>query len=202
LFSALFVFEVFLLKSGVRVLGVAESFVKGVSRKSVLAGVVMRGDLQIDGFSFATVTVGGMDATDGVIRVYRGLGRSDIRFVFLNGCVISWFNIVDLDRVYGELGVPLVCVTYEESEGLEKYLREYFEDWRERLELYNRLGVREPVRLRTGYEIYVRYLGLDREEAVRVLNKFTLQGAVPEPLKTARLLSRAIIRSGIISLEK
>ncbi|MHA1209361.1 MAG: endonuclease dU, partial [Candidatus Freyarchaeota archaeon] len=127
------------MKSGVRVLGVAESFVKGVSRKSVLAGVV--GDLQIDGFSFATVTVGGMDATDGVIRVYRGLGRSDIRFVFLNGCVISWFNIVDLDRVYGELGVPLVCVTYEESEGLEKYLREYFEDWRERLELYNRLGV-------------------------------------------------------------
>ncbi|MEX2704381.1 MAG: DUF99 family protein [Candidatus Freyrarchaeum guaymaensis] len=190
------------MKAGVRVLGIAESFVKGVSRKSVLAGVVMRGDLQIDGFSFSTVTVGGMDATEGVVRVYKNLGRSDIRFVFLNGCVISWFNIVDLDRVYGELGTPLVCVTYEESKGLEKYLREYFDDWQRRLELYNNLGAREPIRLHTGYEIYVRYLGLSREEAVRVLNKFTLQGSIPEPLKTARLLSRAIIRSGIVTLEK
>lgn len=175
---------------------------KGTSKRSVLAGVVMRGDLQIDGFAFATITVGGMDATEGVIGVYRGLDRSDINYLFLNGCVISWFNIVDLDRVYGELGIPLVCVTYEESEGLEKYFKEYFADWEERLKIYNRLGVRELVRLRTGYDVYVRYLGMGREEAVRVVNKFTLQGSVPEPLKTARLVSRAIIRSGIINLEK
>lgn len=195
-----FCFGVCFLKMGVRVLGIAESFVKGVSRRSVLAGVVMRGDLQIDGFAFSTVTVGGLDATEGVIEVYRSLGRSDINFIFLNGCVISWFNVVDLDRVYGELGVPLVCVTYEESEGLEKYFREYFTDWEERLEMYNRLGGREPLLLQTGYEIFVRYLGMGRDEAVRVVNKFTLQGSVPEPLKTARLLSRAIVRSGLVNL--
>lgn len=200
LFLASFVFGVDFLKTGVRVLGVAESFVKGTSRRSILAGVVMRGDLQIDGFAFSTVTVGGLDATESVVKLYRVLDRSDIRFLFLNGCVISWFNIVDLNRVYDELGVPLVCVTYEESEGLEKYFKEYFSDWEERLKIYSRLGDREPLRLNTGYEIFVRYLGLSREEAVRVLNKFTLQGSVPEPLKTARLLSRAIIRSGIINL--
>ncbi|MGQ9721364.1 MAG: endonuclease dU [Candidatus Jordarchaeum sp.] len=186
---------------GVRVLGVAESFVKGRSRRSVLAGVVMRGDLQIDGFAFGTITVGGMDATEGVIEVYRGLSRSDINFVFLNGCVISWFNVVDLDRIYEELGVPLVCVTYEESEGLEKYFREYFADWEERLKIYNRLGERETVSLGTGYELFIRYLGLTREDAVRVVNKFTLQGAIPEPLKAARLLARALVRSSIVTLD-
>ncbi|WXG39966.1 MAG: DUF99 family protein [Candidatus Freyarchaeum deiterrae] len=189
------------MKLGVRVLGIAESFVKGKSERSVLAGVVMRGDFLIDGFAFATIAVGGMDATEGVISVYRSLDRSDINYLFLNGCVISWFNIVDLDRVYAELGIPLVCVTYEESEGLEKYFKEYFADWEERLQIYNRLGVRELVKLRTGYEVYVRYLGMSREDAVRVLNKFTLQGSVSEPLKTARLVSRAIIRSGIADLE-
>lgn len=192
----------FFLKLGVRVLGIAESFLKGKSKRSVLAGVVMRGDLQIDGFAFATITVGGMDATEGVIRVYRILDRSDVNYLFLNGCVISWFNVVDLDRVYGELGIPIVCVTYEESEGLEKYFKEYFTDWEERLKVYNRLGVRELVRLRTGHEVYIRYLGVVREEAFMVINKFTLQGSVPEPLKTARLASRAIIRSGIINLER
>ncbi|MEM2145215.1 MAG: DUF99 family protein [Candidatus Jordarchaeaceae archaeon] len=189
------------MKLGVRVLGIAESFVKGKSKRSVLAGVVMRGDLQVDGFAFATITVGGMDATEGVIKIYSSLNRSDVNYLFLNGCVISWFNIVDLDHVYGELGIPLICVTYEESEGLEKYFKEYFNDWEERLKVYNRLGVRERIQLRTGYEMYIRYLGMDREEAVRVINRFTLQGSVPEPLKTARLVSRAIIRSGIINLE-
>ncbi|MEM3586589.1 MAG: DUF99 family protein [Candidatus Jordarchaeaceae archaeon] len=187
---------------GIRVLGIAESFVKGKSKRSVLSGVVMRGDLQIDGFAFATITVGGMDATDGVIKIYRNLSRNDINYLFLNGCVISWFNIVDLEQVYNKLSVPLICVTYEESEGLEKYLKEYFNDWEERLKTYNRLGVRERTKLKTGHEIYIRYIGIDRAEAVRVINKFTFQGSVPEPLKTARLASRAIIRSGIMDLEK
>ena len=52
-------------KKGLRILGIAESFSSG--KNSILAGVVMRKDLRIDGFSFTTTTVGGMDATDSVI---------------------------------------------------------------------------------------------------------------------------------------
>jgi len=51
-------------KKAVRALGVSESFVKGISEKSVLAGVVMRADMAIDGFVFSKATVGGMDATE------------------------------------------------------------------------------------------------------------------------------------------
>ncbi len=183
-------------KKGLRALGIAESFRKGEGEKSVLAGVVMRGDMQIDGFGFARITVGGLDATDGVLRLYNELDRRDINILLLNGCVISWYNVVDLEEVYKALEIPVVCVTYEESPGLEKYFRE-FEDAEKRLEIYGRLGGREKIKLRTGHEVYVRAYGIqDARELKRVLDRFTLQGAVPEPLKVAGLLAATALRSG------
>jgi len=180
-------------KKGLRVLGIAESFRKS-DEKSLLAGVVMRADLQIDGFAVTHITVGGMDATEGVLRILKELDRRDINALFLNGCVISWFNIIDLNMIYKALKLPLVCVTYEESDGLEKYIKEYFQDWQERVKAYATLGSRRKIMLHTDHEILVRYLGIEKETEVKaLLGKFTLQGAVPEPLKVARLLARALM---------
>ena len=49
------------------------------------------------------------------------------------------------------------------------------------------------------------FLNINREESVRVLNKFTLQGGVPEPLRIARLLARTLTQfqtqSNVVSLK-
>lgn len=183
-------------KKAFRALGISESFIKGLSDKSVLAGVVLRSDRIIDGFVFSRTTVGGMDATDKIIDMYKALKRDDINVLMLNGCVISWYNVVDLHRVYEELRLPLICVTYEESEGLEKYFMELFpEDCGRRIEIYRKNGPRTPIALRTGHNVYVRFLGMSLEEAKGILNKFTLHGAIPEPLRIARLLARGIMKT-------
>jgi len=183
-------------KKGIRALGIAECFRKGTSRKSILAGVVMRADLLLDGFSFSVATVGGLDATEAVMKRYERLGRKDVNILMLNGCVISWYNVIDLNEVHERTGKPLICVTYEPSPGLEKYFKEYFpDDWAERLAIYERNGPRTAVRLRTGHEVFIRAIGLDEEEAKKVLDKFTLHGSIPEPLRLARLLARAVLAS-------
>ena len=183
-------------KKAFRTLGISESFVKGLSRRSVLAGVVARSDGIIDGFVFSRATVGGMDATDKIIEMYKALNRFDINVLMLNGCVISWYNVIDLERIYRELSLPLICVTYEESEGLEKYFLELFpSDCTKRIEIYRRNGPRTPIILRTGHKVYIRFFGMSLEEAKGILNKLTLHGAIPEPLRIARLLARAIIKS-------
>jgi endonuclease V-like protein UPF0215 family len=177
-------------------LGIAESFSKGEGGKSVLAGIVMRKDLVIDGFAVKSITIGGMDATEGILDLYRSLDRTDVNFVMIAGCVIAWFNVVDLTRVHEELNLPLICVTYEESEGLEKYFREYFpEDWERRLSVFKKNCIRKEVQLRTGYRVFIRELGVDFDEALRLLDGFTLEGGVPEPLRLARLLARTIHKS-------
>ncbi len=183
-------------KRGVRVLGIAESFLK-TKPQSRLAGVVMRKDLRVDGFGFAKISVGGDDATEGVLKIFRRLERSDINAIVLNGSVISWFNIVDLDEIHEETGLPVISLTYEESEGLEGYIREYFPHPQEKIDRYRKLGSREPVRLKTGFEVYARTLGATAEETKGLLNSFTLEGKVPEPLRVGRLLARSIQREEI-----
>lgn len=183
-------------KKAFRALGISESFIKGLSDKSVLAGVVLRSDGIIDGFTFSRATLGGMDATEKIIDMYKALERDDINVLMLNGCVISWYNVIDLSRVYEEIGLPLICVTYEESPGLEKYFMELFpEDYEKRIEIYRKNGPRTAVKLHTGFKVYIRFYGMDIDGAKAILDKFTLHGAVPEPLRIARLLARGIMKT-------
>jgi endonuclease V-like protein UPF0215 family len=182
-------------KKGIRVLGVAESF-RREQEKSVLAGIVMRSDFIIDGAGFAYITVGGMDATEGVVHLFESLQRDDINVMMLNGCIISWFNIIDLHEVYQRLQIPLICVTYEESEGLEEHIAKHFEasERDSRIEAYKRLGDRVPVRLHDQFEVLIRSLGIDDADAGAVLKKFTTHGKVPEPLRVARIVARAALK--------
>jgi len=155
----------------------------------------MRGDLRVDGLAYAQATVGGDDATQAVLQIYRRLDRTDVNGLLLSGAVISWFNIIDLPEVFEKTQKPLISLTYEESPGLEKYLREYFPEAEEKLRLYRCLGEREMVRLKTGYEVYIRALGATAEDARVLLNRFTLDGRVPEPVRVARLAARASLRA-------
>jgi len=198
-------------KPALRVLGIAESFQRPrassaglsslnpssadpsslVDSKSMLAGVVMRADRRIDGLAYARASVGGDDVTETVLDLYCQLDRKDINALLLGGAVISWFNIINLERVFSEVDRPLICLNYEESAGLDKYLREYFPESKEKIDSYRSLGRREKIRLKTGYELFVRVHGATVEEAKILLNKFTLDGRVPEPVRLARMAARA-----------
>lgn len=183
-------------KKGIRVLGIAESFRRDYE-KSVLAGIVMRSDFIIDGVAFDCITVGGMDATEGILHVFDSLQRDDINVMMLNGCVISWFNIIDINEVYEKLRIPLICVTYEESGGLEEHIARHFEanERDSRIEAYKRLENRVTVKLHDNFEILIRFLGMEKAEAGAVLKKFTSHGKVPEPLRVAKIAARAILRT-------
>jgi len=176
-------------KKGLRVLGIAESFAS--HEYSVLAGVVMRKDLRIDGISFSRITVGGMDATEGVLTLYRHLKRKDINLILVSGCVIAWYNILDPSRIYEKTGVPVVVVTYEDSEGLKDDISHHFPGDAARMACYESLGERIPCSLSTGHTLFLRSCGLDPADAGQICRDFTFDGKIPEPLRIARLMARA-----------
>jgi len=175
-------------KKGLRALGIAESYTgRSVSR---VAGVVMRKDLHIDGFIFSTVTVGGMDATASVLNMVQTLERRDINVIMLSGCVIAWFNILNPSLINQETGIPVICVTYEDSEGLDSDIRYHFPDDTARILAYENLGKRIPVKLHTHQTLFIRAWGIDHHDAGRLCNDFTHEGKIPEPLRVARLCAR------------
>lgn len=175
-------------KKGLRALGIAESYSGRV--RSHLAGVVMRKDLRIDGFVFGLVTVGTMDATDTILGMIRDLARRDINVILLSGCVIAWFNVIDPARIARETSLPVICVTYEDSDGLLEDITRNFPEDPARLAAYRQLGERVPVRLHTGMTCFIRSWGIPAEDAARFCDDFTCEGKIPEPLRVARLCAR------------
>jgi endonuclease V-like protein UPF0215 family len=85
-------------KKGIRVFAIAESFKKENST-SMIAGIVMRKDLIVDGVVFGNVTIGGNDATDSIISMIKNLERNDINLILLDGMIISMYNIIDGEEI-------------------------------------------------------------------------------------------------------
>lgn len=178
-------------KKAIRVLGIAESFRKGDPR-SVLGGVVMRSDLVVDGFCLGETKVGGDDATLSMAGMYRRLGRQDVNLIMLSGCIISHYNIVDVDSLSSRTGRPAICLTYRESAGIEEAIRAEFVEAGQKLALYRKLGERVRLVLRTGLPVYVRLASISVPDASRVIESFTLQGGLPEPVRVAKLLAHSV----------
>ncbi|GAB6947115.1 DUF99 family protein [Vulcanisaeta sp. JCM 16161] len=181
-------------KPGVRALGIAESFRLDL-KYSILVGVVMRSDGIIDGVSLGRTTVGGLDATDAVISLYRSFNRNDIQLVMIDGCIISWYNIIDLERLVNELGLPIMCLTFEEPEGdVVNAIRKLFpNDSDVRIRLYEKLGKPKEMLLPGGLRIYVRFTGIDYRTARTIIKKFIKEGKRPEPIRVARLIANALL---------
>ncbi len=177
------------MKPGARALGVAESY-RG--DRSTLCGAVVRADRVLDGLSFRTCTVGGTDATDAVGRLFDDLGREDVQYVLLGAVAPAWYNLYDLEALYDRVDRPVLAVTFEESDGLERALREAFsgEALADRLERYRRLPPRRPVAVGEG-TVYLRTVGIDDDAAAETIRAFTPEGRRPEPIRVARLAARS-----------
>lgn len=180
-----------LSKPGIRALGVAESFRQG-RKRSVLAGVVMRSDFVIDGVALGRTAVGGDDATSSIASLFRRFNRNDVNLIMVSGAILSLYNIIDVDALARKTGLPVICLTYKETAGIESSIRRHFPKGAEaKLAAYRMLGKRTGIRLHTGQRVFVRSAGVERVEVERVLEVFTLQGAIPEPVRVAKLFARA-----------
>lgn len=195
------------MKAGARAVGVAESY-RGTNpaagdgergspgaragKRSTLAAVVVRADRAVDGVGLGTCAVGGTDATEAVIELVAGLDREDVQYVLIAGIAPAWFNVVDLGAIEAALERPVVCVTFEDSPGLENALARAFEGeaLTERLEVYRRQPPRR--RLEVNDEtVFVRSVGLEPDRVNEVVTAFTPAGGRPEPVRVARLVARA-----------
>ncbi|RLM53370.1 DUF99 family protein [Halobellus sp. Atlit-31R] len=178
------------MKSGTRALGIAES-TDDDSGRCTFCGAVVRADRAVDGFAFATATVGGLDGTDAVCTLVDRLDRPDVRYLFVSGVAPAWFNLLDLERIAAVAERPVLSVSYEASPGLAPALREQFdgEALASRLAVYDRLPPRR--RLRVNDEtVFVRSVELGDEDAARVVRAYTPAGGRPEPVRVARLAAR------------
>ena len=180
-------------KKGLRGLAIAESFRQNLS-KSIFSGVVMRQDFVIDGFVFGSATLEGDDATDTVLEMYDELQRPDVNYVLISGLIVSMYNIINIKKLHDSLKIPIIGLSYRNSLGIESAIKHHFPDsFGSKITEYQKLETREKITLHTTSDVFVRKEGCTFDDVKRLLNKLTLDGAIPEPIRVSQLLAKTLL---------
>ncbi len=181
-------------KKGLRGLAIAESF-RPNSTKSIFSGIVMRRDFIIDGFVFGSATLEGDDATDTILDMYDELQRPDSSYVLISGLIVSMYNIINIEKLYDSLKIPIIGISYNNSQGLEYTLEHHFHDsFESKLDEYQKLGKRERISLSTSHDVFVRKEGCTLGDVTHLLDELTLHGSIPEPIRVSQLLAKTLLQ--------
>ena len=75
-------------------------------------------------------------------------------------------------------------------------MKDHFTDsYEARLSLIKKVGTRDTILLKTNKFLLIRTWGIKLDDAVKLLNSFLLQGSIPEPIKLAKIISRAYLNT-------
>jgi len=183
------------MKKGWRFLVFAESFsTKILKENSIMVGAIINGISYLEDFKASLIKLYGLDATEKAIEIYYDLDREDINFIIFSGVIIALYNIIDLNAFYKEIKKPVIALSYRESEGIENTLRTLPES-EERIRIYKNNGERMKIRLTNGFSLYIRSIGIATRDASKIINKITIHGKIPEPVKITKSIARGILNS-------
>jgi uncharacterized protein len=162
-----------------------------------VAAVVVSAPSYIDAVRVSRVRVDGTDGTERVVALVRATGPTDaLRAVLLDGAVVGGFNVLDLDQIHKHLGIPVVAVTRRppDFDRIHAALRTWFgTDAPRRWRL---LKAHRLVRVPTGEQpILAAAVGCRAVDAVALVQRTTIRGFWPEPLRLAHLVASAGILS-------
>lgn len=179
------------MKIGSRILAISET--SPVLGRSLLCGVVVTRYI-LEDVRFTFITIGGLDATEGVLRLWELLGRPDIKLILLSGRIVAGYNIIDVVELYERIQKPIVVLPYlRPKKAISKILRKIFGENDKRLEIYRKVKA-YSVKLNVGRERIAIVIGIDPKEAEAFLNS-NLIGKTPYALYLADRIARGIRKS-------
>jgi endonuclease V-like protein UPF0215 family len=182
-----------LAKNHPRVVGVDDGAFGRTDTFAPVAAVVVSAPSYVDAIRVSRVRVDGTDGTEVVIAVVRGTPAFDgVRAVLLDGAVLGGFNVLDLDRIHDDLGIPVVAVTRRPPDfaRIHAALRTWFGTDAERR--WRLLRAHRLVRVPTGEEpIWAAAVGCRALEAAALVRRTAVRGYWPEPLRLAHLVASA-----------
>ncbi len=175
------------MKKFIRTAGFDDSF---DVKRGVLAGCVCRGTYP-EVFMMSEISVDGMDSTERIIDLLsRTPVSSQLRAIYLDGITMAGFNIIDIEKLHDESGVPVIVLMKRKPDmnGIERALKNVSERDR-RIEIMRKAG--DVVYAGDG--MYLQLKGVDMESARKLISITSFEGLTPEPLRLAHMLASSAI---------
>jgi endonuclease V-like protein UPF0215 family len=118
-----------------------------------------------------------------------------IRVVMLDGITYGGFNVVDIERLYRETGIPVIVVmrSLPDFQKIRSAL-EYFPDGKERWIIIERAGkIEEIAGEKERGPVYIQKKGIGLVSVEKIIRLTSIRSNIPEPLRIAHLIATGII---------
>lgn len=182
----------FHIKPEVRILGIDDSAL--FNKKVMIVGAVFRGGDWMDGVLRSEITRDGLDATEIICdMIKKSKHYGQIRAVILDGITYGGFNVIDIQVLYRETGIPVIvvmrsCPDFEKIKSALKYLPDGGERWA----MIKRAGKIEKIPGKKK-SIYIQRAGIGLETVKKIIQLTSIRSSVPEPLRVAHLIATGIV---------
>ncbi|KYK31284.1 MAG: DUF99 family protein [Theionarchaea archaeon] len=180
------------IKPQIRILGIDDGSLCG--EEILLVGVVFRGGFWIDGLLSCWIERDGTDATDKIINMVSTTKHEDLRVIMTDGITFAGFNTIDIQKIAQKtsLGIIPVMRKMPDFEKIDRAL-DNFPDKKERWHCIERAGPVHSIPVHRGV-LYFQYAGLERDEAVKIIELTCMHSQLPEPVRVAHIIATGIIR--------
>jgi endonuclease V-like protein UPF0215 family len=173
--------------------GSFEPFRRGLDRPlqyTCLCLTRLRGPI-IQDIRLACITVDGLDVTEALLK---GLDSWEVDVLILGGATFAGFNVVDVKRLNGETGTPVIVFSGDrpDMEATRDALRKHFPDWRERWSRYEMLGEIRSLKIGDYPPVYYEAVGCSEGFAADVLREQAVSCRTPECVRVADLIAKGV----------
>jgi hypothetical protein len=164
---------------------------RGTVGSAVIVAVLFHGS-QISAARVGRIQIDGTDANFVLTALLKTM---TYEVVMLSGISFGGFNLVDIKRLSGEIGKPVIVVVggRPNNTAVRQALRGHFEDWKRRWRIVRNAGylyscrplLREP-------KVYFEVKGCSPSFAKKLMTSSSKISRLPEPIRVAGLLARGL----------
>jgi endonuclease V-like protein UPF0215 family len=158
-----------------------------------LVGAVFAG-ARLEGVLRGRVRRDGVNSTRVIVELVRRCRfREHLQAVMLQGIAVAGFNVVDINRLQRELGLPVIVVSRQrpDLDAVRRALLEKVPGGRRKWRLIQAAG---PPAEAAG--VWIQRAGIPLERAQELVGRLAVHGRIPEPLRTAHLIASAFAPEG------
>ncbi|NPV49880.1 MAG: DUF99 family protein [Candidatus Methanofastidiosum sp.] len=183
------------IKKEIRILGIDDSNFTREDRDVLVVGALLRGGYWIDGVLSTHVQRDGLDATEKIINMILKTRYKDLRAIMLKGVTIAGFNLIDIEKLNQDTGLPVVVVMRKmpDIDSIEKALTnlDYLE---KRVEIIRKAGEIYKGTVQEKSDIFFQFKGIEEEDARELIRISSMHSNIPEPLRVAHIIATGVVR--------
>ncbi len=160
-------------------------------------GVIMRGHHYTEKIVKTTILKDDPDPTSKIIAMIRRSGHlQNLKAILHKGITIGGFGVIDPTRIVDELHLPFVAIlTREPDFNAIRNALANLDDGDDRWKTITKHG--NPMKIKDG--LWIQVSGCDSDMAREWVLHSTVVGHVPEPLRLAHMIGKAIYEEDLLA---